>query len=282
MTASADPTDPRLVLKHKLTSARETSGRTLKQIAAAMGWTLIELLLVEAIEDGIDDGRLDALLDHYEITVNGALGAVRALPRRGIQLGEELRVLFAYETAASAIHTFEPFVIPGLLQTPAYATIALGFYVAPEDLQAHLQARLARQSLLTRDDAPRMRFLIDESALRRWSGATGEGPAIMREQLVHLRAAARNPGVRIQVVPLGSGLHEGMKGSFVTLDLTDAEPGRLVYLEDAKGDVVRVGPEEAAPYDARFGGLAALAAPAQDLDAFLDRALASLNGKAAP
>jgi hypothetical protein len=281
MTASADPTDSRLVVNRKLTSARVASGRTLEQTAGLMGWSLTELLLVEAVEDGIDDGRLDALLDHHGITRDAHVEAVRALPRRDVQLSEELRILLAYETAASAIHAFEPFVIPGLLQTRAYATIALSFYVAPEDLQAHVEARLARQGLLAGGAAPEMSFLIDESALHRWSGTTGDGPAIMREQLVHLRAVAQNPRVRIQVVPLGSGMHEGMKGSFVTLDLADAEPGKLVYLEDAKGDVVRVGPSEAAPFGARFGSLAALAAPPQDLDAFLDRALASLNGRAA-
>ncbi|BCJ47428.1 transcriptional regulator [Actinoplanes ianthinogenes] len=275
MTASADPTDPRLVLRRKLTSAREASGRTLEQVAAAFGWTVIDLLLVEAVEDGIDTGRLDALADYWGISAGGEIEAVRALPRRDIQLSQELRILFAYETVAAAIDTFEPFVVPGLLQTEAYAEVVLGFYVASGDLAAHVHTRLARQSLLAREDAPEMRFLIDESALCRWSGA---GSAVMREQLVHLREAARNPRVRIQVIPLSSGPHEGMRGSFVAVDLATAEPGKLVYLEDENGDVVRVGPAQAAPYGDRFERLADLAAPARDLDAFLDRALARLDG----
>ncbi|MEU4558365.1 DUF5753 domain-containing protein [Actinoplanes sp. NPDC023936] len=280
MTASTDPTVSRLALWRRLTTTRIRSGQDPKQVADALGWPLADLLLVEAVADGIADGRLLTLIDHYGLgedreTVD-LYRKVQPLTVRDTPLSREVRLLVEYEKVASSVRAFEPFVIPGLLQTRAYAEAVLTFYASPAELAPLVEARMARKEIFERDDAPEMHFLIDESALRRWAGATGPGPEIMREQLEHLRRIAGHPRVRVQVVPYAGGLHEGMKGPFVILGFTDPEHSELLYLEDAKGDVVRADAVEAEPYLERFGSLLVIAAPAGDLDAFLDRALAEL------
>ncbi|GAA1617332.1 DUF5753 domain-containing protein [Actinoplanes couchii] len=179
----------------------------------------------------------------------------------GDPLSPETRLLVEFEKRACRIDTFEPMVIPGLLQTRAYAEIVLGFFAPPEVLDQHVAARLARQSLLDSTDGPSMRFLIDESALHRWAGASGPGPAIMREQIDRLRDAARHPRVDVRIVPLRAGLHEGIKGPLVVLEFDDPEPEGLVYLEDPKGDVIRTGPEAVRQFADRFGSLMDLAVP---------------------
>ncbi|WP_433825884.1 DUF5753 domain-containing protein [Actinoplanes sp. CA-015351] len=280
MTAGADPTAHRLTLWRQLTITRIQSGWDPKQVADALGWPLADLLLVEAVADGITDGRLLTLLDHYGLTdqVQHLYQAVQPLTVRDTPLSREVRLLVEYEKVASSIRAFEPFVIPGLLQTRAYAEAVLSFFATPAELGPLVQARMARQEILDSDDAPRMHFLIDESALHRWAGASGTGPAIMRDQLEHLRQSAANPQVRVQVVPYSAGLHEGVKGPFVILGFTTAGHGELLYLEDAKGDVIRADPEHGASYLDRFGALSAIAALPEDLDAAVDRALEGLTG----
>lgn len=270
MTADADPRVPREALRRRLEQARIEAGASHAQVAAALGWSLPDLLLVAAVADGVDDGRLAALMSHYGIPAEARDG-VQAPPAG--PLNEQVRVLTAYEGGAEAVRTFEPFVIPGLLQTRAYAESVLRFYAPPEGLAALVDARLARHPLLEAGDGPSMTFLLDESALHRWTGADEPGRALMREQLEHIRRMARLPRVRIQVIPYAAGVHEGVKGPFVILDSADP----ILYLEDAKGDVISVDADDVRLYGERFEGLAAVAAGPEELDAFLDRALTDLT-----
>lgn len=174
-------------------------------------------------------------------------------------LGAEVRLLVEYEKLARRIDTFEPFVIPGLLQTRAYAEVALGLFVAPPALERQVAARLSRRSLLDRPDGPLLRFLIDESALLRWPGS-----AIRDEQIGRLVELAGHPRVDVRVMPFGAGPHEGVKGPLVVCGFDDPRLPDLVYLEDAKGDVIRAGAEEVQPFAARFERLLGAAVPMTD------------------
>ena len=279
MTADADSTVPRLTLWRRLERARIESGSSQSQVAEALGWALPDFLLVEAVVDGLDDGRLPALLDYHGIAgeVRDLYQAVQALSRRGVSLSREIRLVVEYERVASTIRTFEPFFIPGLLQTRAYAEAALKLFASPADVGPLVEARLARQEIFGREDVPDMVFLIDESTLQRWTGAGREGSDVMRGQLDHLRQVARNPHVRIQVVPFAAGLHAGMKGPFVILEFADREQSDLLYLENAEGDTVHAGSADVRAHLERFRNLSDSAAPTEDLYGFLDRALENLN-----
>jgi hypothetical protein len=284
MTASADPTVHRLALWRRLVRIRNESGVSQRQLAETLGWPLRDLLLVEAVLDGVHDGRLLTLLDHHGIAddAQAHYQAVQALNRRDLPLSSEVRLLLGYERVATTIRTFEPLVIPGLLQTRAYAEAVLSLFAPPEDVGPLVEARLARHDLFDRDDAPEMTFLIDESALHRWAGTAGAGAEIMRGQLDHLRQMARNPRVRIQIVPYGAGLHEGVKGPFVILEFANPGQAGLLYLEDAKGDLVRADSADLGQHLERFGKLAGIAAPTHRLDDFLGRALADLGATPQP
>lgn len=105
------------------------------------------------------------------------------------------------EPKFDAIRGYEPLVIPGLLQTPAYVAHLLN------NDEPVVDARLARQDVLTGDTPPSLMYVIDESVLQR---GTGE-PAVMRDQLQHLLTVSSRR-IRIQVAPLR--LHEGITGAF--------------------------------------------------------------------
>ncbi|MDA2808967.1 Scr1 family TA system antitoxin-like transcriptional regulator [Nocardiopsis sp. LSu2-4] len=65
----------------------------------------------------------------------------------------------AFEAEASVISSYQPIVVPGLLQTADYA--AATARVVPARTEAEIErtvnARLERQKLLQRDDAPDFR-----------------------------------------------------------------------------------------------------------------------------
>lgn len=103
------------------------------------------------------------------------------------------------EQHATAIRTYQPYVIPGLLQTEAYAREILGD-------EERVAARMARKQIFTKPKPPKVVAVIDEALLRRPVG----GPETMREQLLHL---AEGPAC-VQVVPLDGGTYFHLDGPF--------------------------------------------------------------------
>ena len=133
----------------------------------------------------------------------------------------------ALEQSAVSVRTWEPLVVPGLLQTRDYAAALLG---GDDDL---VSRRMDRQQIVTRPDNPvDLVAILDESTLRRPVG----GPAVMVDQLDHLVAMSQRPNVTVQVLPRTASAHAlmlGGNGAFVILGLP--WPGGLVHLEHIGG-----------------------------------------------
>ncbi|SCG68497.1 helix-turn-helix domain-containing protein [Micromonospora halophytica] len=130
------------------------------------------------------------------------------------------------EQDATSLRSFEPSVIPGLLQTPEYAHAVLSSGpLADDEIEGYVAARLARQAaVFDRPRPPLTVFVIDEAALRR-----GE-PEIMHPQLDHLEVMARRSCLLLHVVPLRAGFHPGQAGAFVIASLDDTED--IGYIDD--------------------------------------------------
>ena len=132
------------------------------------------------------------------------------------------------EAQAAILRWYEPLVVPGLLQTEDYARAIL--CARPDgnldDLDEQVAARLARQAVLDRPDAPQLWCVLDEGVLHRAIG----GSKVMRSQLYRLADAAEHPKTTIQVIR-AAGAHAGLLAHFVIADL-DARPP-VVYLETA-------------------------------------------------
>ncbi|MFC4150248.1 helix-turn-helix transcriptional regulator [Micromonospora mangrovi] len=123
------------------------------------------------------------------------------------------------EREAVSLRSFEPLVLPGLLQTEAYARAVLdgGGLIPRADVERHLAARLARQGVLRRDDPPQFTAVIDEGVLRRPVG----GRETMREQVRALVDACAEPHIRVHVVPSTVGVYAGLNGPFVIATCPD-------------------------------------------------------------
>jgi hypothetical protein len=124
--------------------------------------------------------------------------------------------------------------VPGLLQTEAYARAQLRGtlpHATEAEIESRVAARLERQPVLLKADAPKLWAIMDEAALRRLVG----GPDVMRGQAAHLLEARLLPNVTIQVIPYDAGAHPGMDGSFVILEFPGQDDPSIVYVESAAG-----------------------------------------------
>jgi transcriptional regulator with XRE-family HTH domain len=156
------------------------------------------------------------------------------------------------EAEAAVLRWYEPLVVPGLLQTEDYARAILS--ARPDgnldDLDEQVAARLARQAVLDRPDAPQLWCVLDEGVLHRAIG----GPKVMRSQLYRLAEVAEHPRTTIQVIPFG-GAHAGLLAHFVIADLDGRPP--VVYLETAAEGHVTDSPAVAAHVALSFDRLRA-------------------------
>lgn len=147
-----------------------------------------------------------------------------------------------YEAGAETIRHYEAELVPGLLQTRAYAEQMMSVpagYLSDEEIAQRVAVRMERQQVLTKPRAPHLHVIINEAVLRRPVG----GPEVMAGQLRHLAEATRQTGITVRVVPWSAGVHAGMaaSGAFRLLEFpSDSRTGDLlepplVYVDTLTG-----------------------------------------------
>jgi transcriptional regulator with XRE-family HTH domain len=161
------------------------------------------------------------------------------------------------EQAALALLTWQPLLVPGLLQTEEYAREVLSQEPAATDEQidAAITARMSRKAILHRPDPPMYGVVIDEWVLYRPIGA----PAIMRAQVRSLIESACLPNVTLQVVPKECPAVAGLTGAFV-IARVPGDPD-LVYVESAREGYVSDRPPDVESIARRFDVIRSLALP---------------------
>ncbi|MFH9399614.1 helix-turn-helix domain-containing protein [Streptomyces sp. NPDC017638] len=237
MASDNNPTVRGRRLGAELRRLRRDSGLTGTQVAAQL---LISQAKVSHMETGrraVSPRDVRDLCRLYGVTDQDVVDSLTALARESGRQGWwhaygdiPHSVYVDLETDAASIHAYEPMVIPGLLQTPAYAaavieeTIPL---VTVEQAAARLKVRLRRQHRIY-DPARRLRLwvVLEESALRRVVGSR----EIMREQLEHLHTLSTEPHITVQVLPHTAGAHPGLTVQFSLLRFPDS-PKAVAYLE---------------------------------------------------
>jgi len=253
-----------------------------------MEWSLSKLIRIESGSVGISTTDLRALLQHYGIVDPTEVERILDLARAGKEqrgwwtayrdvASPQYQALLGYEGSASVIQTFQPLLIPGLLQNADYARAVLRPYYgeasADNRLEELVELRVRRQEkLFERPDPPEMFVVIDEAALRRWVG----GDEVMNNQLLRLKEENQRPNVTIEVVPFSAGIHPGIHGGpFLILQFTDERDQDVLFLENSRGDIVtRDDEDEIERYSEAFVGLRELAGKEE-----LDRAIERAQGK---
>ncbi|MFF0723379.1 helix-turn-helix domain-containing protein [Streptomyces sp. NPDC004134] len=129
-------------------------------------------------------------------------------------------------------------IVPGLLQTEAYATAIVEGSRAwrhQREIANFVQLRMVRQAVLSREEPLHLWCVLDEAALLRRVG----GNAVMKAQLEHLLAMCEQKNVDVQVLPFDQGAHAGLDGAYHLLHFSAGPPVAVVepmttslYLEE--------------------------------------------------
>lgn len=160
------------------------------------------------------------------------------------------------ERRATSLRTWEPLLIPGLLQTAEYARAILSANPDSEaDIETYVAARLERQAILDRDRPPHLWVVLDEMVLHRCVGSA----KVMHDQLLHLAEMAGRPRITIQIVPARVGVHAGLLGAFVIAGF-DGDSD-IVYLETSSDGQIIEQPRVVAQITLRFETLRSVALP---------------------
>ncbi|THA72776.1 transcriptional regulator [Streptomyces sp. A0958] len=161
------------------------------------------------------------------------------------------------ERTARVISAYETMLIPGLLQTEAYA-MALHRGRVPAYSEGEIvylvEARLERQRVLERTPPPRIGYVIEESVLERTLG----GPEVLKEQLRHmLDCIERYNHLTVQVMPSAQHTHAGLNGPMQLM--STAEGRALLFAEGQGGGRLISKPEQVSDMFDLFGILRAQA-----------------------
>ncbi len=172
--------------------------------------------------------------------------------QHGSRLPKQLVTLIDHENKAVTISVFEANVVPGLLQTSEYARAVISriVNVPPDEVDDRVAARLARQSLFSRDRPARFTFYLHESVLRTPVG----GRTVMAEQLRHLQRMSARSYLTLRVVPVALGAHAAMTGAFHLMEFAEFKP--VAYLESETSSLFLEKPEEIQAYRRILGALA--------------------------
>ncbi|WP_235877131.1 DUF5753 domain-containing protein [Saccharopolyspora terrae] len=133
-----------------------------------------------------------------------------------------MRPLVSFEEDATALNSYEPVLVPGLLQTEEYARAihtAGRHKVAPEFVDKWVAARMQRQRRLTAPNPLELHVVVAEAALSLQVG----GQEVLVGQLRRLVEASQAPNITIQVLAADSCGSGGIAGNFTVLHFADAK-----------------------------------------------------------
>ncbi|MFI8235624.1 Scr1 family TA system antitoxin-like transcriptional regulator [Streptomyces sp. NPDC085900] len=175
-----------------------------------------------------------------------------------------------HEREAIALSWYDNAVVPGLLQTEAYAHALLSGRVPPyeaDELETKVAARIDRREILHRRFPPTLSFVVWEPALLMPTGGT----EVHREQLRFLRECSELPCLSLQILPLNRTSHAGDAGPFTLLETPDHQ--HLAYTESQRGSQWVSDPDEVSILTRKYAMLRTQALTIEDSRCLLDRLL---------
>ncbi|HEX6341776.1 helix-turn-helix transcriptional regulator [Umezawaea sp.] len=224
-------------LGQELRQARKHAGLGGTAFCEELEWSTAKLSKLEMGWRGTSDWEIGTFL--------GKSGADKATRERIMRLAQEpdlgyfvrrhagatsdgLLCLVMHQRSALTLTSYDTMVVPGLLQSVAYAkalletTGANGF----DDVDDLMVARLDRQEHLRAREDSRSTFYLHEAALRLVVG----GPRTMHDQMMRLAFMCEWPHLTLRVVPFTAPGHPALRYSSALMTFPrHAKP--LVYAE---------------------------------------------------
>lgn len=262
MTPTPSPVANRRRLAAELRRARAAAGLTLQDAAAHLECSTAKISRIESRLVGASIVDVRALADLYRIDgaeLDTLLDLARAARGRGWwhayadMIPNAFGTFIGLEDEATEVDTYEVYVVPGLLQTAAYAQAVMHLRrdEQAETVERGAQLRATRQEILDRPEPPVLRVVIDESALLR---AAGVGAGVMAGQYRRLLDVAARPSVTVQVMPLDAPVADG-RVSFTVLRFADPGEPAVAYAELLTEAYLLDRAEDVGRYVAQFDAL---------------------------
>jgi hypothetical protein len=237
IVAERGPTALRIAVGGQLRKLREKSGITREAAGEHIRGSHAKISRLELGRTGFKERDIRDLLTLYGVTDPEEREAFLDLVRKANQPGWWHRysdllppwfeTYLGLEHAAKSIRTYEGTLVPGLLQTEAYARAVVALGHRNVDTARRVELRKRRQEILTRSGGPTLWAVLDEAVLHRPIG----GIDVLRAQLGHLVDVSAQPNVTIQVLPFSAGGHAAVGSSFTMLRFAEPELPDIVYLE---------------------------------------------------
>src|SRR5215469_15272863 len=169
----ASPSMRRRRLASELRKLREQQGWAVTEAAKRLGWQQSRLSRIETRQSGITAPDLRKLLNAYGVEDDGYRAYLAELARRMNErgwwqkyaslIGTNYADLIGLEAEARTIRTYEQELVPGLLQTPAYARTVIRASRptdTAQEIDRRVEIRMERQEVLIRADPPPPRFSV--------------------------------------------------------------------------------------------------------------------------
>ncbi|WP_034486282.1 helix-turn-helix domain-containing protein [Actinomadura oligospora] len=245
-------------LAREMKRLREQAGKKREESAAAAEIAPATLSRIEAGTHSPKYASILALCLYYGLDLTDAQayaelarqskGGPGWWHRYSDVLPKGFEILVGLEDEARGARSYNGEFLDGLLQTERYMRALLRSEPetpTEEQIEQRVAVRLRRQERMLRaPDAPQLWIVQSEASIRRLVG----GPAVMKEQLDHLRELSLLNNVTIQVLPFISGAHPAGHGDFRLLDFSGSKDPEAAYVEYRLGNIILEEPEEVATY----------------------------------
>ncbi|EPH46429.1 hypothetical protein STRAU_0401 [Streptomyces aurantiacus JA 4570] len=265
-TNEPEPTDGLKAFGAALKSFRKRAGYTQESLAPEIGYSAHFIASIE-------QGRRfppPRFVDQSEATLD-AFGTLRLVVHqlsRQRGLASWFKRWAQLEQEAITLYTYECRMVPGLLQTPAYAHALFAGQLPPlrdEQVEAQLAARLERQTLLTERPNTAYSFILEEHLFHRRIG----GSAVALELIDHILGLAERRNIEIQVMPLVSESHAGLAGPMRLLETPDNK--WFAYCEGQRYGQLISDPKEISVLQTRYARMRSQALSLKDSVSLLQR-----------
>lgn len=269
-TSDAGSTLPRRQLGRYLLEWRTRAGYTQTKAAQLLEMGATSIGRLEKGENSrIKTRDIQAACDLYGVPEDLAAGLVGLAKQANVKnwwhqygdlIPKDFDVYVGLEAAASKIITYQPDLVPGLLQIADYDRALAD--CCPDDTEEmrerRVQLKMQRQKIITRKTQPVMLdVVVGEAALRRVAGSR----TIMATQLRHLADRSAEDNVELQVLRSAAGFPGGISmPPLVMLQYGESAPGEpveppVVFLEGIVGNMYIEDADDVASFSRSFDRL---------------------------
>ncbi|MFF9853818.1 helix-turn-helix domain-containing protein [Streptomyces litmocidini] len=278
MASNVNPTVRRRRLGQELRKLREAKNMTAEQVAERL---LVSQSKISRLENGrrsISQRDVRDLCGVYEVEDERMVDSLMQMAKDSRQQGWwhafgdiPYSVYIGLETDAESLRMYESQIIPGLLQTPAYAEAVISGAMpesTPVEIEKRVTVRTRRQDRIRDEERPlRLWAVIDEGALHRIVGSR----QLMVEQLEHLIEQSHLPHVTVQVIPFEMGAHPGISGQYSILEFPDTSDSSVVYIEGVTSDLYLEKAQDVSKYSVMYEHLRAQALNVEQTREFISK-----------